>query len=55
MKALKKYEYMSPETEILSLETGIILQEISPEGPPAPNQGDPGAPGGGFGTAPWRF
>lgn len=53
MKALKKYEYMSPETEFLSLETGIILQGISPEGPPDPNQGEPGTPGG-FG-APWRF
>ncbi len=50
MKTLKKYPYMSPETEIMSVETGVILQVSGPENP---NTDDPGSPGG-FG-APWRF
>lgn len=41
MKTMKKYAYLSPETEILSLETGAILQDPSPVGPTDPNQGLP--------------
>ena len=53
MKTLKKYPYKSPETEIMSVETGVILQATVP-GPEDPFTGEPGSPSGGFG-APWRF
>lgn len=53
MKTINKYPYMSPETEIMSVETGVILQ-ATVNGPENPNTGEPGSPGGGFG-APWRF
>ena len=33
MKPLKKYAYMSPETEVLSLETKRIIMEESVEHP----------------------
>ena len=52
MNALKKYEYISPETEILSLETDVIL-EVS--GLADPNTGGTeGSVGGGL-HAPWRL
>ena len=53
MKALKKYAYMSPETEILSLEAKRIIMD-SPVGPvPEPEEG--GTDPGGWGSAPWRY
>ena len=54
MKALKKYEYMSPETEILPLEMErVILDDSLVEGPENYTGGDPGNASG-YG-APWRF
>lgn len=55
MKTLKKYAYQSPETEVLSLESGRILQEISPTGPENPNQGGTEGPVTGGLQAPWRY
>lgn len=54
MKTLKKYMYMSPETEILPLETMCVIME-SPDGLANPNQDDPPNPGGGLHPAPWRY
>jgi len=42
MKTLMKYAYQSPETEVLSLESGRVMQEVSPFGPENPQQGTPG-------------
>ncbi len=49
MKAIKKYAYLSPETEILSLETKCILWENSVR-----HDEDPGNNQGGY-HAPWRY
>lgn len=52
MKPLQKYVYMSPETEVLSLETKIVVLADSPESDvfTPPSEGNDPALG-----APWRF
>lgn len=55
MKTLKKYAYQSPETEILSLESGLVMLEPSPTGPTNPNTDNPSNPDLGEYGAPWRF